>query len=107
MISDTSMIPLVIVPVLSVQIVVTDPKVSEAISFRINPFLFKILCIPTAEITVRAIIRSSGIAETATATAVLNISIKPLPAKTPAATIRTEITKIMIPSELESRVNLF
>gem|GEM_PF-5544029 len=67
------------VPVLSVQIVVTHPKVSAESNDFTSHFLFKILCIPTANTTVRAIKSHSGIAPTANATAVVKISTSHLP----------------------------
>ena len=69
----TRIFPSVNVPVLSQQIVLTDPKVSAAKSFLTKAFFFSILCIPKLRMTVKVTTKPSGIAATATATLVVNI----------------------------------
>ena len=78
-------------PVLSVQITEVEPKTSAAINLLTNPFFFKILSMPKAKITVIATGKPSGIAATATATAVTNISKMSRPLIAPPTKIAIEI----------------
>ena len=75
------------VPVLSVRMTVVPPRVSAAMSLRTTPLRLAILSTPTARITVMDIGRPSGMAETAIATEVKNISSRGSPESTP--TIKT------------------
>ncbi|OQC43860.1 MAG: hypothetical protein BWX60_00878 [Candidatus Marinimicrobia bacterium ADurb.Bin030] len=79
--------PSVRVPVLSVQMTLTEPKVSTANSFLTKPWRLRILRIPRTKITVTAINKPSGIAEIAKITEVRSISRKSRFSKSPTRNI--------------------
>ena len=99
--SSTFILPSVKVAVLSVAIIEVDPRVSAATNFLTKPFFCKILCIPKAKITVIATGNPSGIAATATATEVVNISINFPPVIIPSIKMPKQIIPIIIPTILE------
>jgi len=79
----TRILPSVSVPVLSVQIVVTEPSVSTARSLFTSPLRLRILRIPITSITVTAIRRPSGIAAIASTIETRSISRKGRPDTSP------------------------
>jgi len=85
----TRMRPSVSVPVLSVQIVVTEPSVSTARSRLTSPLRLKILRMPRTRIMVTAISSPSGTAATARMIAVRSVSRKVPPVARPAIKITT------------------
>ena len=105
--SPAFIFPSVKVAVLSLQITEVLPNVSAEANFLTNPFFFNILCIPRAKITVIATGNPSGIAATATATAVVNISINFPPVIIPSIKIPIQIILIIIPTILEKAANFF
>ena len=94
MIFDISIFAIVSVPVLSVRITVVLPNASAAMSLRTTPLRLAILSTPTAKITVMEIGKPSGIAATAMATDMRNISSPDRPESIPA--IKT--ASVSIPS---------
>ena len=96
------------VPVLSVQMAVTEPRASTASSFRMMAFLFAILPTPTARVTVITAGRPSGIAETAIARVKRASSMNSKPLRSPAARVTLLATRARIISFLlRSRVRPF
>jgi len=79
----TRMRPSVSVPVLSVQITVTEPSVSTASSLFTSPFRLRILRIPNTNITVTAMSRPSGTAATARTIETRSMSSMGRPVSTP------------------------
>ena len=105
--SVTLIFPKVKVAVLSVAIIEVLPRVSAEASFLTNPFFFKILCIPKAKITVIATGRPSGMAATATATAIVNISTNVFPVIIPSIKIMAQTPITIPPIILAKRANFF
>ncbi len=79
----TFICPSVKVPVLSVQMLVTDPSVSTAASFFTRPWRFRIFFIPSTCIIVTAISNPSGTAATAKMIEILSISKNSCPLMRP------------------------
>ena len=104
---STFIFPSVKVPVLSVHITEVLPNVSADDNFLIRPPFFRTLCIPIAKITVIATGSPSGMAATATATAVINISSGFPPVITPSIKIPTDIMAIIIPIVIENFASFF
>ena len=102
-ISSTRISPSVIVPVLSVQITETDPSVSAAIRRRVSALWRDMRRIPIASTIVTEIPSPSGIAATASATDVWNISSDPRPNRTPTPNIRTTRTMTATDSHFARR----
>ena len=101
----TCISPSVIVPVLSEQITDTLPSVSAAIMFRVNDPRFNIRCIPIANITVTETSNPSGIAATARAADISNISNTDLPTIIPAPNNTTIKTVMIMAIHLANRAN--
>ena len=105
--SVTFIFPSVKVAVLSVAIIEVLPSVSAEASFLTNPFFFKILCIPKAKITVMATGKPSGMAATATATAIVNISKNVFPVIMPSTKMIRQIPTTTKPIILANLANFF
>ena len=86
--STTAILFSVIVPVLSRQIVCTEPKASTALSPRTRTFCFLMSWIPKARVVVAIVGSPSGTAATAKEIAVLSISAKPYPRSNPMPNTR-------------------
>ena len=106
-ISLTSIFPSVKVRVLSVQIIEVLPNVSAEANFLTNPFFFKILCMPRARITVIATGNPSGTAATATAIAIIKISLNSTPVIMPSKRIIRQTIVIIRLIILEKRLIFF
>ncbi len=81
-------------PVLSVAIAVTMPRVSTACSLRTNAFLAAIRRMPSSKITVKVTGNPSGITETTKATANRNISSGGFPRSIPSSTVTAAIASV-------------
>ena len=90
------------VPVLSEQIVVTDPSVSTAYSRRMSARSASIRCAPRARVMVTTAGRLSGIAATARLTAVSNNSSSSSPRSNPMPKTTSTITPATSASPLTS-----
>jgi len=90
------------VPVLSEQMVVTDPRVSTAGSLRMRAFRRIMRCAPRARQMVTMAGNPSGTAATARATAMMNISSTAPPSSKPSTKTRPTRTKQAMASHLPS-----
>ncbi len=94
------------VPVLSEQITDALPSVSTAGNFLIMAFFRTMRCTPMASTMVTMAGNPSGIAETANATAIINISITFMPYSNPIAKITPHIPRARNPIYLPNIANL-
>ena len=105
--STTFILFCVNVPVLSEQITLLLPKVSTAGNFLIMLFLFAILVTPIESIIVTIAGNPSGIAATASPTAVINISMGSIFLMSPIIKIIMQIAKHAIPNIFPTSPNFF
>ena len=91
----TRMRPSVSVPVLSVQMVVTEPSVSTASRRLTNPLRLRILRMPSTRMTVTAISRPSGTAAMARMIEVRSMSKNPRPMSSPTTRMISVATTTM------------
>ncbi len=94
------------VPVLSVQIIFTDPNISTAGSLLTMAFLLDILVTPKAKTIATIAANPSGIAATAKLIAVKNISNKSFPCKYAIAKIKTHTPTAINPKTLPNSSSL-
>ncbi len=94
------------VPVLSEHITVVLPRASTTGSFLTMALRLTILATPIAIVIVTATGNPSGIAETAVATATINISDTFSPRKIPTAKIMMEKPIMMRPTSFANRSSL-
>ncbi len=90
------------VPVLSEQITEALPRVSTAGNLLIIAFFFTIRCTPMARTIVTIAGRPSGIAETASATAIMKISMTFMPSIKPIIKMTAHIPRAKSPRYLPS-----
>ncbi len=90
------------VPVLSEQMVVTEPSVSTAGNFRISALRFNIRCAPMASAIVTTAGKPSGTAATAMLMPVINMVRTGSPRKIPNKKTITTITNAATASDLPS-----
>ena len=90
------------VPVLSEHMTEALPRVSTAGSLRISAFFLTMRWTPIDNIMVTIAGRPSGIAETASETAVMNISIIPISLISPMKKIIAQAATAIIPRYLPS-----
>ena len=88
------------VPVLSEQMTEAEPSVSTAGRRRIMALCLTICCTPMDSTTVTIAGRPSGIALTASETAVMNISIIGMPSMSPITNITAQVMSATMPSTL-------
>ena len=93
------------VPVLSVHIICVHPNVSTAFNFLMSACLLDIDVTPIERIIVTTAGSPSGIAATARATAIKNVSSMCCPVKSPVLIIPNIKTKTLIP--ITNFVNTF
>ena len=94
------------VPVLSEQIILTEPSVSTAGNFLITAFFLDMLVTPMERTTATMAASPSGIAATASETDKINISAKLRPCNSAIANITTHIPMANVPSVLPNLSNL-
>ena len=94
------------VPVLSEQITDTQPKPSTARKFLMIAFSRAIFCVPIAKPMVTIELRASGIAATASATANIKDSAKPMSRHTPRPNTMAQMTMIIIDNFFEKSSRL-
>ncbi len=87
------------VPVLSVQMILVEPRVSTEGSFLTRACLLTILLTPRASPTVTTAGRASGIAATASATPQRNISKGSKPLKIPSTATKATTIRVAAPSQ--------
>ena len=95
------------VPVLSEQIIEALPKVSTAGKRRIRALRLTIRCTPIERTIVTITGKPSGIAETASETAIINISIGGVPPNIPTAKIIAQAISAIIPRYFPSCESFF
>ena len=93
------------VPVLSEHITVALPNVSTAGNFFTIAFFFTIFCTPIAKTIVDTATSPSGIAATASETAVINILIGSFPCINPIININAHIANAAIPKVFPNLFN--
>ena len=95
------------VPVLSEQMTDALPSVSTAGRRRMMAFFFTMRCTPMDSTTVTMAGRPSGIAETASETAVMKISMTGMPSITPTTKMIAQAASAMTPRYLPSCASRF
>ncbi len=88
---------------MSEQITVVLPRVSTAGSLRIMAFLWAMRATPMARVMVTTMGSPSGMAATAAATAVMNMSSALIPTRMPMRNSNAEATMMMMPMLLANR----
>ena len=96
------------VPVLSEQMILVQPRVSTAVSFRMIAWFLLIRVTPMESSTVTTALNPSGIAATARETAIIKVSSTALPPLRTRFTTNTnaQITRIIALSFRESSLSL-